>query len=101
VTFTPEEQAGGQAYYNYTNGPSRGPEAPGVSEFYRDTDGTIYHTYSAYGRGIDIINGAYQVLDLVPKGRDESGLSYPMEWLERHDAYDRAPVFIGKGRSKP
>jgi predicted dithiol-disulfide oxidoreductase (DUF899 family) len=103
VTFTPEEQASGHVYYNYTPAPRPGSEAPGISVFYRDTDGAIYHTYSAYGRGIEVVNAAYQVLDLVPKGRDEAGFSYPMEWLERHDAYERAPapVFIGKGLSKP
>jgi predicted dithiol-disulfide oxidoreductase (DUF899 family) len=101
VTFTPEERESGQAYYNYATGSFPAPEGPGVSVFYRDDDGAIYHTYSAYSRGIDVINGAYQVLDLVPKGRDEAGLSYPMEWLERHDAYEPAPVIIARGLSKP
>ncbi len=100
VTFTPEERESGQAYYNYATGSFPAPEGPGVSVFYRDTDGSIYHTYSAYSRGIDMINGAYHVLDLVPKGRGEAGLSYSMEWLERHDAYEPAPVMIGKRLSK-
>lgn len=100
VTFTPEERESGQAYYNYATGSFPAPEGPGVSVFYRDTDGSIYHTYSAYSRGIDMINGAYHVLDLVPKGRGEGGLSYSMEWLERHDAYEPAPVMIGKRLSK-
>ncbi|MFI5375456.1 MAG: DUF899 domain-containing protein [Candidatus Rokuibacteriota bacterium] len=100
LTFTPEERESGQAYYNYATGPFPAPEGPGVSVFYRDDARAIYHTYSAYSRGIDMMNGAYQVLDLVPKGRDEAGLSYSMEWLERHDAYEPAPVMIGKGLSR-
>jgi predicted dithiol-disulfide oxidoreductase (DUF899 family) len=100
VTFSPDERESGQAYYNYATGSFPAPEGPGVSVFHRQGDGAIYHTYSAYGRGIDILNGAYQVLDLVPKGRDEAGLSYPMAWLERHDAYEPAPVMIGQGLSK-
>jgi len=100
VTFTPEERESGRAYYNYANGSFPAPEGPGVSVFYRDDDGAIYHTYSTYGRGLDMVNGAYHVLDLVPKGRDEAGLSHTMEWLERHDAYDPPPVTIAKGLSK-
>lgn len=100
VTFTDAERESGQAYYNYATGPFPAPEGPGMSVFYRDDDGAIYHTYSAYSRGIDMMNGAYHVLDLVPKGRDEAGLSYSMEWLQRHDSYDPAPVMIAKGLSK-
>jgi len=47
--------------------------------------GAIYHTYSAYARGLDALNGAYQLLDLVPKGRDEEKLDFSMEWLRRRD----------------
>jgi hypothetical protein len=54
------------------------PEAPGVSVFYRDAEGDAYHTYSCYARGLDALNGAYQWLDLVPKGRDEAELPYTM-----------------------
>ena len=100
VIFTPEERETGRAYYNYTTASFPAPEGPGLSVFYRDDGGAVYHTYSAYSRGIDIINGAYQVLDLVPKGRDEAGLSYSMEWLERHDAYAPAPLTIGKGPAR-
>jgi predicted dithiol-disulfide oxidoreductase (DUF899 family) len=101
VTSTPEEQQSGQANYNYTIAPGSGSERPGLSVFYRDDDGIIYHTYSAYARGIDGVNAAYQVLDLVPKGRDEKGLAYSMEWLERHDSYERTPVMIGALPKKP
>ncbi len=99
VTFTPEELEKGQAHYNYTTRSFPAPEGPGISVFYRDDDGAIYHTYSTYARGLDMVNGAYHLLDLVPKGRDEEGLSYGMEWLQRHDAYEPTPVMIGKGLS--
>ena len=64
------------------------PEWPGVSVFYKDRDGNIYHTYSAYARGIDILNTAYHYLDLLPKGRDEAELEYPQAWVHYHDKYD-------------
>jgi len=92
VSFTPEELETRQAYYNYATGSFPAPEAPGVSVFYKDADGAIYHTYSCYSRGLDTLNGAYQLLDLLPKGRDESGLSSTMEWLRHHDRYDKRPV---------
>jgi predicted dithiol-disulfide oxidoreductase (DUF899 family) len=100
VTFTPEERESGRAYYNYATASFPAPEGPGISVFYRDDDGAVYHTYSAYARGIDMVNGAYHVLDLVPKGRDEAGLSYPMEWLRHHDRYEAPPLIPAKGLSK-
>ena len=100
VTFTQEERESGRAHYNYANGSFPAPEGPGISVFYREDDGAIYHTYSTYARGLDMVNGAYHLLDLVPKGRDEAGLSYPMQWLRHHDAYDPPPVAIAKGLSK-
>jgi predicted dithiol-disulfide oxidoreductase (DUF899 family) len=100
VTFTPEERASGRAYYNYAVGPFGPPEGPGISVFYRDDDGAIYHTYSAYARGLDMVNGAYHILDLVPKGRDEAGLSSTMEWLRHHDRYEAPPLISAKGLSK-
>ncbi len=99
VTFTPEELEKRQVYYNYATGTFPAPEAPGISVFYRDDDGAIYHTYSTYSRGLDMLNGAYHLLALVPKGRDEAGRG--MEWLRRHDEYDPKPVVIGGGLSKP
>lgn len=60
---------------------------PGFSAFRRGDDGAIYHTYSTYGRGLDSINGTYQMLDLTSKGRDESGLPWPMAWVRRHYQY--------------
>lgn len=87
VSETPEEKAKGQAYYNYRLGEPFGGERPGTSVFYRDDDGAIFHTYSCYARGLDMLNGAYHYLDLTPKGRDEDGLSYPMAWVRLHDLY--------------
>lgn len=100
VSFTPEERESGRAYYSSTHGPFGVPEGPGLSVFYRDDDGVIYPTCSTYARGLDMVNGAYHLLDLVPKGRDEAGLSSSMEWLQRNDAYNSPPVVIAKGLSK-
>ena len=88
VSFTPEEIAGGNAYYNYRSTGFPVTEAPGASVFHKDTKGEIFHTYSVYGRGLDMFLTAYHYLDLVPKGRDEDSLSFTMEWLRLHDAYD-------------
>lgn len=88
VSFSPEEMAAGERYYNYQMGQFGQAEAPGISVFYRETDGRIFHTYSCYSRGLDMVNGAYHMLDLTPKGRDEAGLSYPQAWVRHHDRYD-------------
>jgi predicted dithiol-disulfide oxidoreductase (DUF899 family) len=64
-----------------------GPEMPGFSVFARDGE-SIFHTYSTYARGIDMLNVTYQILDLVPKGRDEDELRFTMQWLRRRDEYD-------------
>jgi predicted dithiol-disulfide oxidoreductase (DUF899 family) len=88
VSFTPEEMAKEERYYNYQMGKFGREEAPGISVFYKDQQGDIFHTYSCYARGLDMVNGAYHLLDLAPKGRDEAGLSYPQEWVRYHDRYD-------------
>jgi predicted dithiol-disulfide oxidoreductase (DUF899 family) len=85
VSFTKEELAKGKVYYNYEMTENRMEDLPGGSVFYKDADGTIYHTYSDYGRGGEEILGAYMLLDLTPKGRNESG---PMDWVKRHDEYE-------------
>jgi predicted dithiol-disulfide oxidoreductase (DUF899 family) len=87
VSFTPEEITEGKAYYNYAVRPNTSSEKEGVSVFYKNEKGEIFHTYSCYARGIDMLNAAYQFLDLAPKGRDEDNLEYPMEWVRRHDQY--------------
>lgn len=88
VSFTPEEIQKGEMYYNYRMVRYPREEAHGISVFYKDEDGGIFHTYSCYSRGLDMLNAAYHYLDLVPKGRGEEGLSYGMEWLRHHDKYD-------------
>ncbi len=88
VSFTQEEIDRGDAYYNYEPGGFSSTEGPGVSVFYRDSGGDIFHTYSAYQRGLDRFITAYHYLDIVPKGRDEDDFQYTMDWLRLHDAYD-------------
>jgi predicted dithiol-disulfide oxidoreductase (DUF899 family) len=90
VSFTPEEVAQKEAYYNFTRQKPPGSEAVGVSVFYKDPTGRVYHTYSAYSRGVDMVNTAYHYLDLVPKGRDEAGHDNPQFWVRRHDEYGGA-----------
>jgi predicted dithiol-disulfide oxidoreductase (DUF899 family) len=87
VSFPAEELTKGEITYNYRAQKTTMEDLPGFSVFYRDDGGTIFHTYSCYARGLDMLNGAYHLLDLVPKGRDEDALSYSMEWLRRHDQY--------------
>jgi predicted dithiol-disulfide oxidoreductase (DUF899 family) len=86
VSLTAEEIASGQGEYNYAPAAIPIPELPGVSVFYRDGGGQVFHTYSTYGRGIDMLNLAYHYLDIVPKGRDE-GSRGGMEWVRRRDEY--------------
>ena len=74
--------------YNYRQGAFATEEAPGVSVFYKDDQGDIFHTYSCYSRGLDILNGAYHMMDLTPNGRDEQALSFPMAWVRRRDQYE-------------
>lgn len=88
VSFTKEEMAKGKVYYNYDLGEFDGEEAPGTSVFYKDGTGAIFHTYSSYARGLDMLVGAYNYLDLVPKGRDEAELPWTMAWVRHHDRYD-------------
>ena len=88
VSFTSDEIERGEAIYNYRTGPVSVDELPGVSVFCKGEAGTVFHTYSTYARGVDMINGAYQFMDLVPKGRDEDDLPYNMAWLRRHDQYE-------------
>jgi predicted dithiol-disulfide oxidoreductase (DUF899 family) len=84
VAFTPEEVASEKALYNYTMQNPLATEREGVSIFFKDEKGNVFHTYSAYARGIDLVNTAYNYLDLVPKGRDEND---PLDWIRHHDKY--------------
>jgi len=95
VSFTEEEVASGKVNYNFTIQAFGSTEAPGISVFQKDDDCTIYHTYSVYGRGVELMMGAYRVLDLVPKGRDEDGLEHTMEWVRYHDSYDTGVAKCG------
>lgn len=87
ASFTPEQLAEGKAFYNYQIQPNTMSDQVGMSVFARNDGGEIFHTYSCYSRGVDMLNGAYHYLDLVPKGRDEDGLEFTMAWLRRHDQY--------------
>jgi predicted dithiol-disulfide oxidoreductase (DUF899 family) len=89
VSFTPEQAENGTAVYNYakrTDG--HDSEREGISVFYKDEGGAVYHTYSCYARGIDLLNSAYNYLDLTPEGRDEDGPEGVQAWVRHHDKYD-------------
>ncbi|HET9716092.1 MAG TPA: thioredoxin family protein [Pseudolabrys sp.] len=90
VSFTKEELATG-AEYNYSVGKIPSEELPGLSAFIRDKKGEVFHTYSSYARGLDILVGTYNFLDMAPRGRDEAGLPWTMAWVRRHDEYEEKP----------
>jgi len=90
VSFTEEEIARGQVAYNYTRMDFPKTEAPGISVFARDAAGAVYHTYSRYGRGVELFMTTYDLLDIVPKGRDEDHDEYGMQWVRHHDRYETA-----------
>ena len=92
VSFTPEEMAKGEVYYNFGMQPFPTEEAPGISVFYKNDAGDVLHTYSTYGRGVEVMMSTYDLLDLTPKGRDERDVDYKMEWVRHHDRYEPAPV---------
>lgn len=88
ASMSKEELGKGEVYYNYTMQKFPSEERPGTSVFYKDAAGNIFHTYSSYGRGLDILIGAYNWLDITPKGRDEEGLTHSMAWVRHHDKYN-------------
>ena len=91
VSFTPEELAKGKVYYNYRMTERGMDELPGLSVFYKDEAGQVFHTYSSYARGAEDLITTYMVLDLTPKGRNETGPHRNlMDWVRRHDEYDKA-----------
>jgi predicted dithiol-disulfide oxidoreductase (DUF899 family) len=92
VSFTPEEMAKGEVYYNYRKQFFPHPDAPGISVFYKDDAGEVYHTYSTYGRGVEVMMHTYNFLDLTPLGRQEKGLADTMEWVRHHDRYESTPI---------
>ena len=87
VSFTPEQIKSGAKFYNFGTSGFGVEEAPGISVFYRNERGEIFHTYSCFARGLDMTNAAYHYLDLTPLGRHEEGLPYPMDWLRLRDRY--------------
>ncbi|MDD9908980.1 MAG: thioredoxin family protein [Ahrensia sp.] len=87
VTVSQNDRDRGKTRYNYRDIEPFSDEMPGVSVFATDGDGQVYHTYSSYSRGLDNIMAIYHYLDLLPKGRDEEGLAFAMEWVKRHDEY--------------
>ncbi|MBV8357643.1 MAG: DUF899 domain-containing protein [Deltaproteobacteria bacterium] len=88
VSFTAAEVEKGEIYQNYRQKKSSMSEVAGASVFYKDPHGTIFHTYSCYERGLDMLNAGYHLLDLVPKGRDEDGLAFPQAWVRYRDSYE-------------
>lgn len=102
VSFTRDEMAQGKVPYNYGLNAFPSEEAPGASVFYKDGNGDVFHTYSAYARGVEELLGVYSLIDWTPKGRDEGDLPYPMAWVRHHDRYEQAPAAAccsGAGRS--
>jgi predicted dithiol-disulfide oxidoreductase (DUF899 family) len=93
VSFTKDEMESG-AEYNYATGKIPSEELPGLSAFIKDS-GAVFHTYSSYARGLDTLVGAYNFLDMAPKGRDEGGLPWSMAWVRRHDEYEATPAKAG------
>jgi predicted dithiol-disulfide oxidoreductase (DUF899 family) len=85
-----ENEVGKEVEYNYERQEIDSDEMPGASVFYKDETGAVFHTYSAYARGLDILVGAYNFLDLTPKGRDEDALPWTMAWVRHHDKYEGA-----------
>ena len=88
VSFSAAEMEKAEMFYNFKIGSFPADEAPGISVFYRSPEDEVFHTYSCYARGLDMLNGAYHYLDLLPKGRDEDDLDFTMAWLRRRDEYD-------------
>ncbi|ABE42050.1 DUF899 domain-containing protein [Polaromonas sp. JS666] len=93
VSFKPEERVNGTVNYNYGMVEFPAEEAPGISLFYKDDAGEVFHTYSTYGRGVEVMMGTYNMLDLTPKGRDEHDGFYKMDWVRHHDRYETASAF--------
>jgi predicted dithiol-disulfide oxidoreductase (DUF899 family) len=99
VSFTQQELTSGLAVYNYDARPYPITELPGMSVFFKDDEGNIFHTYSTYARGLDIFLTTYHLLDIVPKGRDEDDAP-GMSWLRHHDRYEDKD-FVDPWNEKP
>jgi predicted dithiol-disulfide oxidoreductase (DUF899 family) len=88
ASFTPEQVKSGSRVYNYSKSAPGRADREGASVFFKDPASAIFHTYSSYARGIDMLNTAYHYLDIVPKGRDEDKLDFTQEWVRYHDRYE-------------
>jgi predicted dithiol-disulfide oxidoreductase (DUF899 family) len=86
ASFRPEQIDSGAVYYNYRTSAMDMTDREGASAFYQDPSGAIFHTYSTYARGIDLLNTAYNFLDLAPKGRNENA-GFTQDWVRHHDRY--------------
>jgi predicted dithiol-disulfide oxidoreductase (DUF899 family) len=93
VSFKVEDRVNGTVNYNYGMTEFPAEEAPGISLFYKDSEGRVFHTYSTYGRGVEVMMGTYNMLDLTPKGRDEHDGFYKMDWVRHHDRYASQVAF--------
>ena len=93
VSFSKEDVARGEGIYNYAVKKPISEQQPGASVFFKNPAGEIFHTYSTYGRGLDVLIGAYNWIDIAPKGRDEANVKpHPMAWVRLHDRYDDSPL---------
>ena len=92
VSFTPETRVDGEVEYNYGRMKFPQEEAPGISFFYKDDAGAVFHTYSTFGRGVEAMMMTYDLLDMAPLGRGEEQDAYGMEWVRHHDRYETAPA---------
>lgn len=102
VSFTPEQVAAGTAFYNYRETDVPLEDLSGLSVFYKDERGAIYHTYSAFGRGGEEVLGAYMYLDLTPKGRNENGPNFDLtDWVRHRDRYGAEGRVNATGRWEP
>ena len=97
VSFTPAEVAAQSMHYNFAQQPFANDEMPGVSVFAKNDAGEVFHTYSTYGRGVEVMMGTYRLLDLSPRGRHEEGLDETMGWVRHHDRYEDRPAATGSG----
>ena len=99
VSFQTDEIERGKVYYNYEMRKVGVDELSGRSVFYKNTDGDIFHTYSSYARGGDLLLGTYNILDLMPKGRNELGPNHNLtDWVRHHDRYDDDGFVDSTGR---
>jgi len=92
VSFSPDDLVDGRLHYNYGDWPYTEEEWPGISVFIKNDANEIFHTYSCYARGVEVMMGTYRLLDLTPKGRNEREVEYKMEWVRHHDRYQPVPA---------